>query len=188
VSNFNADIPGPGLARIPGPEAKTDSKPGLFDCSRGIQRQDKTRRWSKRNSNPWSLPARAPPLFADEKGRRSIRMVVNGTRSSGGCTSPKIRFALDSPLEGSGFEPSVPLPRLSSIRAVRAEIIGRSTDVFRRDQEFDVSALQGGLSTSSQSQCSTDPGLIAGRAGMLALKFVLNLQRPIGFRRCEGWH
>jgi hypothetical protein len=33
----------------------------------------------------------------------------------------------DSPLEGSGFEPSVPLPRLSSIRAVRAEIIGRST-------------------------------------------------------------
>src|SRR5258705_1017060 len=31
----------------------------------------------------------------------------------------------DSPLEGSGFEPSVPLPRLSSIRAVRAKIIGR---------------------------------------------------------------
>src|SRR5438309_7376265 len=35
-------------------------------------------------------------------------------------------------------------------------------DVFRRDREFDVSALQGRLSTSSQSQCSTDPGLIAG--------------------------
>jgi hypothetical protein len=35
---------------------------------------------------------------------------------------------------------SVPLPRLSSIRAVRAEIKGRSTDVFRRDREFDVSA------------------------------------------------
>ena len=68
----------------------------------------------------------------------------------------------DSPVEGTGFEPSVPLPRLSSIRAVRAEIIGRSTDVFRRDREFDVSALQGRLSTSSQSQCSTDPGLIAG--------------------------
>src|SRR5438105_2322546 len=72
------------------------------------------------------------------------------------------KFAADSPLEGTGFEPSVPLPRLSSIRAVRAEIIGRSTDVFRRDREFDVSALQGRLSTSSQSQCSTDPGLIAG--------------------------
>src|SRR5712671_2914534 len=71
-------------------------------------------------------------------------------------------FARNSSLEGSGFEPSVPLPRLSSIRAVRAEIIGRSTDVFRRDREFDVSALQGRLSTSSQSQCSTDPGLIAG--------------------------
>src|SRR4029077_12051126 len=71
-------------------------------------------------------------------------------------------FAPDSPLEGTGFEPSVPLPRLSSIRAVRAEIIGRSTDVFRRDREFDVSALQGRLSTSSQSQCSTAPGLIAG--------------------------
>src|SRR5207344_3617703 len=77
-------------------------------------------------------------------------------------SSLKIRFAPDSLLEGSGFEPSVPLPRLSSIRAVRAEIIGRSTDVFRRDREFDVSALQGRLSTSSQSQCSTDPGLIAG--------------------------
>src|SRR3984893_18536028 len=77
-------------------------------------------------------------------------------------SSPKIRFALDSPLEGSGFEPSVPLPRLSSIRAVRAEMIGRSTDVFRRDREVDVSALQGRLSTSSQSQCSTDAGLIAG--------------------------
>src|ERR1700730_11215527 len=73
-----------------------------------------------------------------------------------------LRFAVDSPLEGNGFEPSVPLPRLSSIRAVRAEIIGRSTDVFRRDTQFDVSALQGMLSTSSQSQCSTDPGLIAG--------------------------
>src|SRR5439155_6536701 len=49
--------------------------------------------------------------------------------------------------EGSGFEPSVPLPRLSSIRAVRAEIIGRSTDVFRQDREFDVTTLQGRLST-----------------------------------------
>src|SRR6266446_6431848 len=74
----------------------------------------------------------------------------------------RTEFAADLPLEGSGFEPSVPLPRLSSIRAVRAEIIGRSTDVFRRDREFDVSALQGRLSTSYQSQCSTDPGLIAG--------------------------
>jgi hypothetical protein len=37
----------------------------------------------------------------------------------------------DTPLEGSGFEPSVPLPKLSSIRAVRAEIIGRSRNVFR---------------------------------------------------------
>src|SRR4029077_12637518 len=55
---------------------------------------------------------------------------------------PPERFVDDSPLEGSGFEPSVPLPRLSSIRPVRAEIIGRSTDVFRRDREFDVSALQ----------------------------------------------
>src|SRR4029077_12108676 len=71
-------------------------------------------------------------------------------------------FAPDSPLEGSGFEPSVPLPRLSLIRAIRAEIIGRSTDVFRRDREFDVSALQGRPSTSSESQCSTAPGLIAG--------------------------
>src|ERR1700756_554644 len=35
-------------------------------------------------------------------------------------------------------------------------------DVSRRDREFDVSALQGRLSTSSQSQCSTAPGLIAG--------------------------
>src|SRR4029077_19033207 len=80
-----------------------------------------------------------------------------------GPDRPRVRnrsFA-DSPLEGSGFEPSVPLPRLSSIRAVRAEIIGRSTDVFRRDREFDV-ALQGRLSTSSQSQWSTDPSLIAG--------------------------
>src|SRR5207249_2202932 len=65
-----------------------------------------------------------------------------------------------SPQEGSGFEPPVPLPRLSSIPAVRAEIIGRSTDVFRRDREFDVSALQGRLSTSSQ--VFDRPGLIAG--------------------------
>src|SRR4029077_19494855 len=72
------------------------------------------------------------------------------------------RWSADSLLEGSGFEPSVPLPRLWSIRAVRAEMIGQSTDVFRRDREFDVTALQGRLGTSSQSQCSTDPGLIAG--------------------------
>src|ERR1700741_660973 len=49
------------------------------------------------------------------------------------------RWVADPPVEGSGFEPSVPLPRLSLIRAVRAEIIGRSTDVLRRDREFDVS-------------------------------------------------
>ena len=88
---------------------------------------------------------------------------------------PPVQFVADSPLEGSGFEPSVPLPRLSSIRAVRAEIIGRSTDVFRRDREFDVSALQGRLSTSSQSQCSTDPGLIAG-----------TWHRPLFLTR-DGW-
>jgi hypothetical protein len=67
-------------------------------------------------------------------------------------------LAPDSPLERSGFEPSVPLRKLSSIRAVGAEIIGRRTDVFRRDREFDVTALQGRLSTSSQRQCSTYPG------------------------------
>src|ERR1700730_10910206 len=53
------------------------------------------------------------------------------------------RGLCDAPLEESGFEPSVPLARLSSIRALRAEIVGRSTDVFRRDREFDVSALPG---------------------------------------------
>src|SRR5438132_10239299 len=112
----------------------------------------------------------------------------------------KIRFALDSALEGSGFEPSVPLPRLSSIRAVRAEIIGRSTDAFRRDREFDVSAVQGRLSTSSQNQCSTDPGLIAAGTWDRPLFLTRNrwfestsLQRrvsnePCGCRRAaRGW-
>src|SRR5690348_10613762 len=75
---------------------------------------------------------------------------------------PENQVRTGLPAGGSGFEPSVSLPRLSSIRAVRAAIIGRSTYVFRRDREFDVSALQGRLSTSSQSQCPTDPGLIAG--------------------------
>ena len=34
------------------------------------------------------------------------------------------KVRVTSPLEGTGFEPSVPLPRLSSIRAARAEIMG----------------------------------------------------------------
>src|SRR6202023_3409254 len=59
------------------------------------------------------------------------------------ATSPR---ETDSPLEGSGFEPSVPPPRLSSIRAVRAEIIGRSTDVYwpfaRRLPGGDLRSLQ----------------------------------------------
>src|SRR3984893_81831 len=66
------------------------------------------------------------------------------------------------PAGGKWIRTIGPRPRSSSIRAMRAEIVGRSTDVFRRDREFDVSALQGRLSTSSQSQCSTAPGLIAG--------------------------
>jgi hypothetical protein len=90
--------------------------------------------------------------------RLSMKREPRGSRPTK-AASPR---ETDSPLEGSGFEPSVPLPRLLSIRAVRADIIGRSTDVLRRDREFDVSALQGRLSTSSQSQCSTDPGPIAG--------------------------
>src|SRR5205814_8924527 len=52
-----------------------------------------------------------------------------------------------------------PFPRLSPIRAVPAETIRRSTDVFRRDREFDVSPGKG---QHLQNQCSTDPGLIAG--------------------------
>src|ERR1700752_1089302 len=48
----------------------------------------------------------------------------------------------DSLLEGTGFEPSVPLPRLSSIRAVRAEIIGR----------------YGCLSARSRVRCLCRPG------------------------------
>src|SRR5512132_438897 len=75
---------------------------------------------------PLGPPCRRDPAH---RARRSLRSAFE--------------FSADSPLEGSGFEPLVPLPRLSSIRAVRAEIIGRSTDVFRRDREFDVSALQG---------------------------------------------
>ena len=38
---------------------------------------------------------------------------------------------------------------LDPTRPVRAEIIGRSTDVFRRDREFGVSALQRSFGTSS---------------------------------------
>ena len=120
MSNFNADIPGPGLDRIPGPEAQTDSKPGLFDCSRGIQRRDKTRRWSKRDSNPWSLPARAGPLFADEKGRRSIRMVVNGTRSSGGCKGRPGHWSnhsLYDPQDGSTYDVTAELTAPNAISA-----------------------------------------------------------------------
>src|SRR6266404_5753598 len=45
---------------------------------------------------------------------------------------------------------------------VRSRRAGERVMAFRRDREFDVSALQGRLSTSSQSQCSTAPGLIAG--------------------------
>src|SRR5437016_4535754 len=78
----------------------------------------------------------------------------------------RTEFAADSPLEGSGFEPSVPPEIVVDPSGSRAEIMGRSTDVFQRDRESDVSALPGRLSTSSQNQCSTDPGLIA--AGTLA--------------------
>src|SRR4029077_7570243 len=51
-----------------------------------------------------------------------------------------------------------PLPRLSSIRAVRAEIIERSTGVFRSDREFDVSALQGRLRTCLANSVVDRPG------------------------------
>ena len=102
-----------------------------------------------------------PPARLCRPGRQASRAQPRGKPRFSTRKSSSGRET-DSPLEGSGFEPSVPLPRSSSIRALCAEIIGRSTDVFRRDREFDVSALQGRLSTSSQSQCSTDPGLIAG--------------------------
>src|SRR5438876_11705021 len=74
---------------------------------------------------------------------------------------PENRVRAGLPAGGKWIRTIGPLPRLSSIRAVRAEIIGRNTDVFRRDREFNVFILQGRLSTL-QSQCSTDPGLIAG--------------------------
>ncbi len=50
-----------------------------------------------------------------------------------------------------------PLPRLSvHPSGFVPRSLARSTDVFRRDRELDVSAVQGRFSTSSLSQCSTD--------------------------------
>jgi hypothetical protein len=109
-----------------------------------------------------SNPAHAPGWHDRASGLYSGLETLISSPVRGTAAMQEANFVADSLLEGSGFEPSVPLPRLSSIRAVRAEVIGRGTDVFRRDGEFDASALQGRLSTSSQSQCSTDPGLIAG--------------------------
>src|ERR1700730_9991331 len=131
-------------------------KPGLFSLSALISRGGLHQCLSEKSSQ--GEPARgqhvpfSSHVQAHTPGESRVFAPVGmeGTRET------------DSPLEGSGFEPLVPLPSLSSIRAARAEIIGRSTDVFGRDREFDVSALQGRLSNSCQSQCSTDPGLIAG--------------------------
>jgi hypothetical protein len=36
--------------------------------------------------------------------------------------SPEVRFALDSPLEEAGFEPSVPLPKTTLTRAVQEAV------------------------------------------------------------------
>jgi hypothetical protein len=102
-----------------------------------------------------------------------------------GPAAPEIKFASDSPLEGSGFEPSVPLPRLSSIRAVRAEIIGRSTDVFRRDREFDVSALQDRWNLASTTFPDAGPGrpLRSGRCRLSGNRFNPRPRRD----RAEHW-
>src|ERR1700730_14143249 len=55
-----------------------------------------------------------------------------------------------------------PPPEIVVDPSGRAEIIGRCAGVVRGDREFEVAAVQGSLSTSSQSECSTDLGLIAG--------------------------
>ena len=52
----------------------------------------------------------------------SISSNLTARGSPYASTSSQNQFAPDSPLEEMGFEPSVPLPRLSSIRAVGAEI------------------------------------------------------------------
>src|ERR1700730_15987211 len=106
----------------------------------------RTLRWRKRTSHQtpshegWPS-SRVPNEFAaDSALEGSGSNQYARLASNKQCPPPPEQFVDDSPLEGSGFEPSVPLPRLSSIRAVRAKIIGRSTDVFRRDREFDVRA------------------------------------------------
>jgi hypothetical protein len=69
----------------------------------------------------WSRFRRSRYL-AEVKDRETL---INSS-ARGTAAMQEANFVADSLLQGSGFEPSVPLPRLSSIRAVRAEIIGLS--------------------------------------------------------------
>jgi hypothetical protein len=95
--------------------------------------------WNEYGHRPWEKEYQADKRSAEES-----KALAHAAATAGfSIQEPEIPRETDCLLEGSGFEPSVPLPRLSSIRAVRAEMIGRSTDVFRRDREFDVTALQG---------------------------------------------
>jgi hypothetical protein len=52
-----------------------------------------------------------PTLLIRHQGEPALALGVVRRQAAREFASPKVRFAMDSPLEGTGFEPSVPLRR-----------------------------------------------------------------------------
>ena len=137
----------PRLAAVPRPSRTASATPRYWNIARQRHYRFSARScWTLRVSadrTAWPRPhtGAKPGLFQGMKAKSGERRTVCWREVDSNHRSP----------------PEIVRP---SERFVQRSL-GRSTDVFRRDREFDVSAVQGRLSTSSPGQCSTEPGLIA---------------------------
>jgi hypothetical protein len=134
---------------------------------------ERSRRNRRSHGKTRSVPAGVQPDFRDHSGAiiRFLALadladppILPASRSAG----DKVRFAPDSPLEGGGFEPSVPRPASAGANSSRAAgptppIKGR---FHRRSDEF-LESIKKGIETPEKGRNAGEklipPGSSRGR-------------------------
>ena len=138
----------------------------------------------------WSLQRRAGRLMRRRPYLSGFSCLLESQSPSwrcGRCSTGRIRGAPTyRPSRGARLCPPA-LARPSTSPSFRAETQA-ALYAWLNWSRTPGSRKMIGKPSSSFCQNNITYEMPCGRAGMLALKFVLDLQRPIGFRRCEGWN
>jgi hypothetical protein len=148
--------------------------------------------WPRRDDlRPLALRAGARQEAGRAQERRAVQGLVATRRSCGEAPPPmhkksgEVRFALDSPLERAGFEPSVPRPIFNGFEA-SSELEprrGGSAEQLRSDQPIGSEGGHSRSRRSRESRGATEGGMLAGAARGSAPPIPCAARRARGYAR-----